>query len=216
VAESFRIYPMLAFTDADQWRLGIGDPTFMGWFTVFAYFTAAFLSLAVFIRSRDRNVDARFWAGMLCALLLLGVNKQLDLQTWFTLTARKLARMEGWYEYRRPLQVVFIFLIACGGVFTVYAFWKLAGTSWRKHRLALSGLIFLCVFVVIRAASFHHVDLFLKYDIGGMRMNWLFELGGISLVIAGALAALRVKGQASPGRQFAPLSTSRPKTNTSL
>ena len=30
----------LAFTEADHWRPGIGDPTFMGWLTVVAYFTA--------------------------------------------------------------------------------------------------------------------------------------------------------------------------------
>ena len=34
---------ILAFTEADRWRPGIGDPTFMGWLTVVAYFTASLL-----------------------------------------------------------------------------------------------------------------------------------------------------------------------------
>lgn len=182
--------PVFAFTDGDEWHAGIGDPTFMGWFTVFAYFVAALLSFRAFLQAQPGGSERFFWAAIFLAMSALGINKQLDLQTWVTLTARGLARSEGWYEFRRPLQVGFICMVAVAGVATVVAFWKLAGRYWRKHSLTLSGLIFLSGFVIIRAASFHHVDLFLKYDIGGMRMNWIFEIGGILLVAAGASKSL--------------------------
>ena len=33
---------------------------------------------------------------------------------------------------------------------------------WRRYRLAYVGIIYVVVFVIIRAASFHHVDQFFK------------------------------------------------------
>jgi hypothetical protein len=182
---------LFAFTEADRWRPGIGDPTFMGWFTVICYFATAVLAARVLWTRRLSAPENRFWFATFLVLLGLGINKQLDLQTWFTLTAKYMAQSEGWYEHRRPIQVGFIFLVVCAGFLTLLFFWKLAGGCWRQQRLAFSGLVFLCGFVVIRAASFHHVDLFLKHDIGGMRMNWVFEIGGILLIAAGALSALR-------------------------
>jgi hypothetical protein len=50
-------------------------------------------------------------------------------------------------------------------------------------------MLFILGFVVIRAASFHHVDAFLVARLGGVKWNWILELGGITFV---ALAALRV------------------------
>ena len=43
-------------------------------------------------------------------------------------------------------------------------------------------------FIAVRAVSFHHVDVFLKSAVGGVRMNWALELGGIFLI---GLAAVR-------------------------
>jgi hypothetical protein len=44
------------------------------------------------------------------------------------------------------------------------------------------------VFVVTRAASFHHVDILISTTVLGVRMNWLLELPGPLLV---AVVALR-------------------------
>jgi hypothetical protein len=38
-------------------------------------------------------------------------------------------------------------------------------------------------FVLIRAASFHHVDQFIGQTILGLRWNWVLEMSGISLVL---------------------------------
>ena len=50
----------------------------------------------------------------------------------------------------------------------------------------LVGVVFLCCFVAIRASSFHHVDRLLGADLGGLKINWIMELGGIALVGFGA------------------------------
>jgi hypothetical protein len=186
-------HPFFAFTDADRWVPGIGDPTPMGWITVFGYFVAAILCCrCLLVVKPRRSSEGFFWGALFAAMVLLGINKQLDLQTWLTLTARRLAQSEGWYENRRVVQVIFIFLVGVAGVFSFYGIWKLAAGS-RKNRLVLAGFLFLCSFVLIRAASFHHVDLFLKYDIGGMKMNWIFELTGIILIAVGAWRRLRAE-----------------------
>jgi hypothetical protein len=46
----------------------------------------------------------------------------------------------------------------------------------------LLGTLFLLAFIVIRAASFHHVDVALRDASAGMRLNGLLELGGIASI----------------------------------
>src|SRR5579862_622210 len=102
----------LAFTADDHWEPGIGDPTVIGWVTVAAYFLAACLSFRAAWRSprarRGWSGPRLFWGLFTVALVLLGINKQLDLQTWFTLFFKQVALHEGWYERRRPVQAAFI------------------------------------------------------------------------------------------------------------
>ena len=186
---------LLAFTARDQWQAGIGDPTFMGWFTVAAYFVAAGLSWLAARVSRPGGLlsERRFWWGAVVCMLLLAINKQLDLQTWFTLTGKHLAQQTGWYAERRIVQAVFIFLIAGAGLVLALFIWALARRTVRQYRLALSGAIFLGCFILIRAASFHHVDQMLGWQLGWLRMNHLLECGGIFLV---GLAALKTWHQA--------------------
>jgi hypothetical protein len=188
----------LSTTADGRWHPAIGDPTLMGWVTVAAYLVAALLAFrrarAARVDAREPNHDAargsaeralaRFWAAVALLLLALGVNKQLDLQTLFTQIGRDLAHAQGWYEERRRFQVMFI---ACVGVLSLLgtlglaiALRKIATRIW----LALLGVGFLVSFVLIRAASFHHVDLLLHA--GTVRLNWVFELTGIGLIAAAA------------------------------
>ena len=49
-------------------------------------------------------------------------------------------------------------------------------------RLALIGTTIVLGFVLIRAASFHHVDVLLKIGLGDFRLNHVLELTGIGFV----------------------------------
>lgn len=165
----------------------------MGWVTVIAYAIATVLCFQAARRvyfARDR-AQLIFWSVLTGIMLFLGVNKQLDLQTWFTLTAKKLAVSEGWYNHRRPVQLAFICFVFCAGMAGFWFMSRLVQRHGSELWLPLLGLFLVTCFVIVRAASFHHIDQFLKYDIGGMRMNWLLELGGISIVAVGALAPSR-------------------------
>lgn len=166
-----------------RWTPGIGDPTIMGWVTVVAYFAAAVLCF----RTARRNPDARrIWWALTTFLVLLGINKQLDLQSWFTQEGRDLARGEGWYDSRAAVQRAFIAaIVGLGLTVSGLSFWATLRRP-ATVRVAVAGLAVLLAFIAIRAASFHHVDLFLGSTLLGVRFNWLLELGGIAIIGAAA------------------------------
>src|SRR3954464_9311371 len=116
--------PIFGFTDGDRWRPGIGDPTFIGWFTVIAYFFAAYLCRRAAGEGLNRRKVRWFWNGLTVLLILLGINKQLDLQTELTFIGRDFAKATGWYEDRRIVQAIFIVFIGFSGMIATSAlFW---------------------------------------------------------------------------------------------
>lgn len=178
-----------AFT---QWRPELGDDHLMGWLTVGVYLAAAVAAGMMARRLALVDPQARrerwFWRITAAILLLLALNKQLDLQSLLTIFARCHAQLSGWYNDRRIVQEVFIALVAAGGLLALGLAALLLRGILGRIWLALAGLGFVCVFVVIRAASFHHVDVFLGSSAMGIKLNWLLELPGPTLV---ALDALR-------------------------
>jgi len=173
-----------------RWEPGIGDPTIIGWVTVAAYGSAMVLCY-LSSRKLPPGPHRQFWFYMTVIMALLGLNKQLDLQTWFTQTGRDLALENGWYERRRLVQVIFIAWLVLVGLVTMS--WL---KNWLRHldryaRRAAVGLVLLVVFVIIRATSFHHVDRMLGLTLEGLRVNALLELTGIGLIALAALARLR-------------------------
>jgi hypothetical protein len=183
-----------AATGSDgRWHPGIGDPTPMGWITVVAYG----LSAALCWRCARQLPAPVFWWGITAALLLLGLNKQLDLQTWFTQWGRDMARRDGWYAQRHHYQVVFIAIMGSVCLAAVLAMALALRRHWLAYLWVWSGTALLLFFIVARAASFHHVDALLMSELGGVRLNWVFELGGLAMISVGAWH-LDAKAQKNP------------------
>jgi hypothetical protein len=194
-----------------NWSPGIGDPTWTGWVTTVAYFVASVLCLGAhrhYARAAAQTapaVPARpaavatsmsapaarrlalIWLILTVSLFLLGVNKQLDLQTLFTELGRIVAFRQGWYQRRRVVQASFVVGLAVLGIAGIALMFRLARGHLRQLRLALAGTVFLVAFVAIRATSFHLVDKVLSHQVAVVRMNAIIELGGIALVALGAL-----------------------------
>jgi len=170
------------------WSPGIGDPSVGGWLTVALYFAAAALVGLLLRRWPGSNAvhEIWFWRLLLVALVLLGINKQLDLQSAFTELARLMAFQQGWYAERRQAQLAFIAGSAIMGLTLLAATAHLIWGAPRATWWALGGSAALVLFVLVRAASFHHVDEWLGRSLAGLRVNWLLEAGGLLLIGASA------------------------------
>lgn len=183
-----------------QWSPGLGDNNLMGWVTVAVYLLAAIASGMVVWRLAGADPlarrERRFWIITAAIMLLLAINKQLDLQSLLTMLARCHAQLTGWYDSRRAVQEAFIFLVAASGAIALGLLALLLRGILGRVWGALLGLGFVCIFVVIRAASFHHVDALLGGTAAGIKLNWLLELPGPTLVTLVALR--RRKGHSEP------------------
>jgi len=160
----------------------------IGWLTVAAYFAATVLCCNAATASTKHGLTKAglFWLLLTGFLLFLGINKQLDLQTWLTLFGRHLAEDEGWYGQRRAVQAAFVAFVAILGLSGLVFLWQWARRDVRHSRLALCGGVFLACFIVIRAASFHYVDEMLALHFSNITVNCTLELGGIFCVAIAA------------------------------
>jgi hypothetical protein len=175
------------------WRPGIGDPTVIGWATVAAYLVAASGCLRAAWRERRPDGPRRpsgFWLVLAALMLALGINKQLDLQSLVTVVGRRVLRGRGLYGHRRAFQLAFILAVAFACAVLLAGLLR-AGRRSPGRRLATAGMVSVIGFVIIRAASFHHVDVLLAATLGGLRWNAIFELGGVAAVAAGAFRVPR-------------------------
>lgn len=166
---------------AGRWSPGIGDPSVMGWVTVGVYLLAA-----VQCARKSRNSDSlregnKFWASLAVVLFLLALNKQLDLQSLFTQIGRDVALQQGWYAQRRWVQGGFI--AALGLAAATLAWWLRRSLGEASQRLAAIGLTLLMAFVVMRAASFHHMDILINTAVAGIRMNWVLENASLVVIL---------------------------------
>jgi len=167
------------------WTPGIGDPTLIGWLTLVLYLAAAGLAARNAVAATRTAVPRGFWVLLGVLMLALGINKQLDLQTWFGLAGRDLAMAQGWYEQRRAVQAVFIALLCAAALALLWAARRQWAALWGEYRLAFIGICLLALFIVVRAATFHHIDQVLRIDLGGARLSAVLEIAGILVVAAG-------------------------------
>jgi hypothetical protein len=170
-----------------NWSPGIGDPTVGGWVTVVLYFLAVVSTwkTANIVRVKERFVTSEkyTWRAISSLFVALGINKQLDLQTALTEFGRVVADYQGWYNERQIVQVWFIMGVAVACILIACVLLAFARKSPAPTWLALVGTTTVLAFVLIRAASFHHIDRFIGETILGLRWNWVLEMGGISTVI---------------------------------
>jgi predicted RNA-binding Zn-ribbon protein involved in translation (DUF1610 family) len=176
---------ILAASENGRWHVGIGDATVFGWITVAFYLLAIVRCIFKANASKKFGGNYQFWWYLAIFLLFLGINKQLDVQSWFTEALKDSAQDHGWYEHRRPVQVAFIVVLGLGMLITLITFRLFLANTWRNYKLTWVGIVFLCTFILIRAASFHHIDLLINYEILGLRLNVLMEIGAILLIIIG-------------------------------
>ena len=168
------------------WSALVHDQSRLAWIVVAGYAAGALLAFAAAGRGAGR--ERAFWIGTAIALLLLGLNRQLDLQTDLTSLARATALSEGWYGERRDAQGAFILLIALAATVCGLLLWIWLRDAAASVKSAAAGLVVLFAFILIRAASFHQIDYWVTISVAGLRSGWWLELLGIAIIGLAAAA----------------------------
>lgn len=142
-------------------------------------------------RQSPNQADRRLWWGAALFLLLLTVNKQLDLQSYITIVGRCMAKGEGWYAHRFAVQKLVTYgVIAVVGALILFVLAFLRRLI-HGNSLLLAGLLLLTGFIIIRMISFHHMDQLLRTEVFSIRLHRLIEGGALSVVLLAALLRLR-------------------------
>jgi hypothetical protein len=135
---------------------------------------------------KHQPAEGMFWWATAALLAFLALNEILDLQTHLTSIGRTLAKAHGWYGEHRGVQYLFVLALGLGAMLVGIATMWLTRRMHSAVRTALAGLIFIGLFVLLRAASFHHLDDFLGSDAAVFSWGSIQELAGIIIVAAAA------------------------------
>ena len=171
-----------------DWQSSIRQADAADWVTVAAYLVAALLAAraAGQARLRQQGRDGAFWRITAMLLVLLGINELLDLQTLLTSAGRAHAKANGWYGEHRKVQHLFVVALGIAAVLAGSVMLWLTRRTHAALRLALAGLAFIGVFILLRAASIHHLDELLGGGPPSFRWGSVQEMTGILMVAAAA------------------------------
>jgi hypothetical protein len=139
----------------------VGDPTVLGWCVTILYFLCAFLCYHAAHNLPHTPHFARErlgWSALQAATLLLGVNKQLDLQLHITRVGKRVVYELGLYEFRWLFRLgIFLAALLTMVVVTAWAAALLRQASVQL-RWAYFGLLLVFLYIGIRVALFEHVS----------------------------------------------------------
>lgn len=189
-----------------NWKPGIGDPTLIGWLITAAYLITFVLCgicawradrISPISRSRHYRI---FWWSLAVIMLIMGINKQLDLQCLFIAVIKKMAVNQRWYSQRQIIQVWFIAgMVIFGLILLTWLGWKFR-RLWRQCGFALFGILLLITFIAIRVAPLNLIAEFRNWQPALGVINFVLELAGIGLVGISALMGI-IRGKNSPINQ---------------
>lgn len=175
-------WTLLRTCAALSWNPGWGDADILGVFLTFLYATAAlmtsFAAVQVWLYGSQRS-SRWLWTLAAAYLILLAINKQLDLQTFLTQTGRCIARAQGWYAQRRGMQQLATYAIFAAAA---VAGLTLIGTARRGNGLMIAGLGLLTTFVALRILSAHHMDALLRTPLFGLGLARVIELSSLLVI----------------------------------
>ncbi|RLS61732.1 MAG: hypothetical protein DWH97_12800 [Planctomycetota bacterium] len=166
------------------WTPGFNDPTPLGFAVCAAYLLVAWLAYRAWRGERGTHTKlARAWFVLMLLLLLLGINKQVDMQTLATQIARTIAKDNGWYRERKAPQLI-VLAIACALALctVVWIAWTLR-RELRRIWPALMGLTLIGVYIAARVTSVHVIDGFLRS--GPIKIMSVVEPVGLALIAWG-------------------------------
>jgi hypothetical protein len=164
-----------------EWHLQAGDPTPTGWMITGLYL-AVTIACAVHAAAMPGTRHRKGWSMLALVLLLMGINKQLDLQTDFNAFGRMFLLSHGWYVFRQTgKKLIVAGTFVSGSILMMLTAWKM---KWvlRHYWLVITGILMLFSFIILRASSLYGVP-FLG-ALGKHHGSWLLE--PLGLFVTGA------------------------------
>jgi hypothetical protein len=122
-------------------------------------------------------------------MAFLGINKELNFQTAMLHLGSVIAKSEGWYQYRRIFELVFVIGLGLTIAIIALKVVRLYRNVIERHlelALGVSLVLFYCLF---RAAEIEHVRAIPAHDRIAHSPFWIVEMAGVVLVLIGALRA---------------------------
>lgn len=173
-----------------SWHAGISDPTLLGWLTVLISIVAVARCIQKSKESKHFGGNYQFWLYLAVFLLLLGINKQLDLQVWFAQTLQNRARTYGWHGYMQSLFAVGFSILAVGILLAMLRFRLYLASSWRNYKIAWAGIFLLLMLVLIQISSTKDADILINQQIFGfsigLSVSSVIEISALLLIILGS------------------------------
>jgi hypothetical protein len=96
------------------------------------------------------------------------------------------ALAEGWYGLRRPVEAVFVILIALAGASLGIFILRRYSTFFRTHRILTTGLALTLVYCALRTVNINHVVATQTLSGNEHGDIWILEAAGVVLMVAGA------------------------------
>jgi hypothetical protein len=169
------------------WRGNAGDPDPLGWAITLAYLLAAALCARTALAAR--HLPAGYsgpdrpgaWWLLSAGLLMLGLNKQLDLQIIVREMGLRSVALLGLGEHRRWVGRAFVVVLAVFLLRIMFGAARRLRGHTRGRGPLLTGLALLACFAVVRAGTY--VPGLKQFNLNYKdALHLVFELGGIVLV----------------------------------
>ena len=163
----------------------MGDLTPLGLVTTALYILASVLCFAR-ARSAQATREPRlraFFVAAMAMLLVLGINKQADLQLIVSDIGRNLLHSTGLYDQRSWFQLSLVAVLSLAVLVGTMLLVRLAGNS-RAAWTTLVGVALVLAYALVRAISFDVGDLRIYHE--DVNVTWILEVSGLVIAILGA------------------------------
>jgi len=205
---------MLSWIRETGWSFGFNDPSILDG-RQRRLFPAAGTSFFLARRAKRRgSLLRRFWLGSAAASLLLGLNKQLDLQTLLSKAASRIAEASGWYGQKDLIRFGFAAAAAVAFLAPRVAVRPEAGFS-ASQSILWTAIALVLLFILVRTSAFDGVFRAIGFR---MDLDWpvhIIELLGVGGLDAALLMeALRERASVGlrPDPERAPARSRRAQT----
>jgi hypothetical protein len=139
-----------------------------------------------------------FGSSITIVFILMGLNRLFNLEIWLGNVCREISKVQGWYDQRHTVQILFIAGILVTGL-GVLVLMEISIPRLSRHNWPiLCGLIGLVGLVAIDAASFHNLDQFFNMLIGGEKIRSIMEFAGIAFITISLIINFKRIGKGIP------------------